>query len=32
MGGRYTGHNGFHENKAEDQCRYEYDLTIGFKI
>lgn len=29
MGGRCTGHNGFHENKAEDQCRYEYDLTKG---
>ena len=27
MGGIYTGNNGFHENKAEDQCRYDYRIT-----
>ncbi len=27
MGGKLTGNNGFHENKAEDQCRYDYTIT-----
>lgn len=29
MGGKLAGDNGFHENRAEDQCRYEYDFTKG---
>lgn len=27
MGGRLVSIDGSHENKAEDQCRYEFDLT-----
>ncbi len=27
MGGKFTDFNGFHENKAEDQCRYDYTIT-----
>lgn len=27
MGGVYAGNNGFHKNKAEDQCRYNYTIT-----
>lgn len=26
MGGKLVGNNGFHQNKAEDQCRYDFTL------
>ncbi len=32
MGGKLTAIDGFYENKAQDQCQYDYDLTKGEQL